>query len=130
MLCEECVGGCFPAQGLCLPVLLGTTGQAKWQCPAPRGFSHTNTKRGKRLLTRRITTFPETNIPLSSLSLKVVNIVENVVHPLALQNVPQILTLHLQCLSVNIYWVLYSIRTQEKKFSQCFNMYHSFRKEK
>lgn len=77
-----------------LPVLLGTTRKARWQCPAPRGFSHTST-RGKRLLTRRISAFLKTNLALSSLSLKVVNITENVVHPLALQKILQTLTLHL-----------------------------------
>lgn len=72
------MGGCFPAQGLCLyPVLLGATGKANWQCPAPGDFSHTSTKGGKRLLTRRIDAFLKTNILLSSFSLKVVNMVEN-----------------------------------------------------
>lgn len=73
---------------LSLPVLLSTTGKANWQCPGPGGFSHTSTKGGKRLLTGMIAAFLKTNIPLSSLSLTVVNIVENVVHPVALQKIP------------------------------------------
>lgn len=77
---------------LSLPVLLGTTGKANWQCPAPGGFSHTSTKGGKRLLLGKTAAFLKTNIPLSSLSLTVVNIAENVVNPVELQKIPQTLT--------------------------------------
>lgn len=69
----------------CFWVLQGRlTGSVQLQEVSP-----TQALKEEKNSTRRIAAFPKTNVPLSSLSLKVVNMVENVVHPLALQKIPQ-----------------------------------------